>query len=93
MEVAVQGNIDGAIQQLKKRIDRDGILRELRVRAYPQPGERRKAKASLAAKRRRQAEARRRIADSREHKGRPRFDDASRMQMGGGRVKTFEAEG
>ena len=60
MIIFVGNDMDQAIRELKRKVDRDGLTRELRIRAYPQPGERRKVKAGLAEKRRRQAEARKR---------------------------------
>ena len=63
MIVYVGNDIEKALQGLKKAIARDGYLRELRTRSHPKRSVRRGFKEGLAAKRRRQGEERRRIAE------------------------------
>lgn len=54
--VRVDGNIERAIKTFRKRVERDGLLKELRRRRfYEKPSERRKRKQREAAKRRRKA--------------------------------------
>ena len=58
--VRVDGDIEKAIRQFRKRIERDGLFKELRRRRfYEKPSERRKRKQREAAKRRRKAARRR----------------------------------
>jgi len=59
------GNIDLAITQLKRKISKSGVRRELRLRDIPKRSERRKAKRRIAEVRRRRAERRRREAVNR----------------------------
>ena len=52
--VRVDGNLEKAIRQFRKRIERQGLFRELRKRRfYEKPSERRKRKQREAEKRRR----------------------------------------
>jgi ribosomal protein S21 len=52
MEVTViDGNIDRAIQGLKKLINRDGIFRTLKDRQEPKPSVRRRSKERKALRR------------------------------------------
>jgi ribosomal protein S21 len=55
MEVVIgSGDIDQAILLLRKKVQASGIQRELRIRCFPKPSERLKAKRQDAeAKRRR----------------------------------------
>lgn len=60
LEVAVRDDIDRALKELKKRINKEGILKELKLRRYyEKPSEKRKRKFKEAEKRRRK-QARRR---------------------------------
>lgn len=58
MKVEVKdGNIDKAIKDLKKRMAREGILKEIKKRRhYEKPSVRRRRKSAAAAKQRRKAE-------------------------------------
>jgi len=52
--VRVEGDIERAIRQFRKKIERDGLFKELRRRRFfEKPSERRKRKQREAAKRRR----------------------------------------
>jgi len=52
--VRVDGNLEKAIRQFRKRIERQGLFRELRKRRFfEKPSERRKRKQREAEKRRR----------------------------------------
>lgn len=51
--VIVTGNLETALHQLKKAIDRDGIFKAIKRRFdYPNLTERKRAKAGMANKRR-----------------------------------------
>ena len=58
MQVLVRNNnIDQAIRVLKKRMQREGVFRELKAkRAYEKPSEKRIRKAAEAVRRRRKLE-------------------------------------
>ena len=54
LEVAVRDDVDRALKELKKRVNKEGILKELKLRRfYEKPSERRKRKIKEAEKRRR----------------------------------------
>ncbi|RMF17058.1 MAG: 30S ribosomal protein S21 [Candidatus Dadabacteria bacterium] len=54
LEVAVRDDVDRALKELKKRVNKEGILKELKLRRfYEKPSERRKRKLKEAEKRRR----------------------------------------
>ncbi len=56
LEVKVQDDLEKAIRVLKRKIARNGILKELKKRRfYEKPSERRKRKRMEAAKRRKKA--------------------------------------
>lgn len=56
ISVAVKGNIEKAIRTFKKQVEKDGVLRELRIRQYhAKPSVRRKRKQLRAQKRRAKA--------------------------------------
>jgi len=61
MEVIVrQNDVESSIVRLRKLVERDGVLKELRIRAIcPSKADRRKLKDATAAKRRRKIEKRR----------------------------------
>ena len=59
MEVAVDHSIDKAMRVLKRKLIREGILKELKARRYyEKPCERRKRKGKESVKKRRKEEAR-----------------------------------
>jgi small subunit ribosomal protein S21 len=54
LEIAVHEDVDRAIKELKKRVNREGILKDLKLRRfYEKPSERKKRKLKEAEKRRR----------------------------------------
>lgn len=54
LEIAVHEDVDRAIRELKKRVNREGILKDLKLRRfYEKPSERKKRKLKEAEKRRR----------------------------------------
>jgi small subunit ribosomal protein S21 len=54
------GNVDQALRALKKKMQREGLLREMRSRTfYEKPSEGRRRRAAEAVKRARRAESRR----------------------------------
>lgn len=60
MEVRVEGNVEKAIKILKKKLAQEGILKELKRRAfYEKPSIKRKRKSQEARRRRRKEEMRR----------------------------------
>ena len=59
IEVEVRGNLENALRSLKKRMDVDGILRDLKRAAIPGKAERRKLKAHVALMRRIRNQSRR----------------------------------
>ena len=57
MQIEVRGDLEVAIRSLKKVVERDGIHKELKIREQsPNRTDRRKAKAMIAARRRREIE-------------------------------------
>ena len=59
MEVTVDHNIEKAMRVLKRKLIREGIFKELKVRrAYEKPSEKKKRKNKEALKRQRKEEAR-----------------------------------
>jgi ribosomal protein S21 len=60
-QVIVMNNMESAIRTFKRRVDSDGILREVRSRleSDPKPSVRKKAKARKALKRKTRAAMRR----------------------------------
>jgi len=68
LEVKVDGRgVESAIRLFKKLILRDGILKELKLRAhYEKPGEKRRRKVREAARRRRRERARAARRDQRQ---------------------------
>lgn len=60
LEVAVRDDVDRALKELKKRVNKEGILKELKLRRfYEKPSERKKRKFKEAEKRRRKQMRRR----------------------------------
>jgi len=60
LEVTVRDDVDRALKELKKRVNKEGILKELKLRRfYEKPSERRKRKFKEAEKRRRKQVRRR----------------------------------
>jgi len=60
LEITVRDDVDRALKELKKRVNREGILKELKLRRfYEKPSERRKRKIKEADKRRRKQSRRR----------------------------------
>lgn len=54
LEIPVYEDVDRAIKELKKRVNREGILKDLKLRRfYEKPSERKKRKLKEAEKRRR----------------------------------------
>jgi small subunit ribosomal protein S21 len=54
LEIPVHDDVDRAIKELKKRVNREGILKDLKLRRfYEKPSERKKRKLKEAEKRRR----------------------------------------
>ncbi len=54
LEITVRDDVERAFKELKKRVNREGILKELKLRRfYEKPSERRKRKSKEAEKRRR----------------------------------------
>lgn len=61
MQVVVKnGDIQGAIRLLKRKLSRDHTSAEMRIRAYAKPSERRRKKELEAERTRKKAEKRRR---------------------------------
>jgi len=53
LDIPVQDDVDRAIRELKKRINREGILKDLKMRRYyEKPSEKKKRKIKEAEKRR-----------------------------------------
>lgn len=70
LEVSVREDVDRAMKELKKRVSKEGILKELKLRRYyEKPSEKKKRKTKEAEKRRRK-QARRKVRRQRilEHK-------------------------
>lgn len=70
LEIAVREDVDRAMKELKKRVSKEGILKELKLRRYyEKPSEKKKRKTKEAEKRRRK-QARRKVRRQRilEHK-------------------------
>ena len=60
MEVKVYDNLESALLQFRRSLDKDGIFRTIKLREeYPSKSERRKAKSHVAMIRRIKAEKRR----------------------------------
>ncbi len=60
MEVRVEGNLEKALKVLKKKMAQEGILKELKRRAfYEKPSIKAKRKSAEARRRRRKEESRR----------------------------------
>ncbi len=54
LQVTVRDDVDRAMKELKKRVNKEGILKELKLRRFfEKPSERRKRKNKEAEKRRR----------------------------------------
>jgi small subunit ribosomal protein S21 len=55
-------DINRAIKRFKRKVEKEGIMKELKKRRhYLKPSERKKEKRALAAKRRRKANARKKL--------------------------------
>lgn len=66
MQVFVRdNNIDQALRVLKKRMQREGLFREMKSkRAYEKPSEKRTRKAAEAVRRRRKLERKKALRDN-----------------------------
>jgi small subunit ribosomal protein S21 len=61
MEIMVEGSLDQALRVLKRKLAKEGVLKEWRRRTfYEKPSERRKHKRLEAQRRRRKEQRRRR---------------------------------
>jgi small subunit ribosomal protein S21 len=61
MEIMVEGSLDQALRVLKRKLAKEGVLKEWRRRTfYEKPSERRKHKRIEAQRRRRKEQRRRR---------------------------------
>lgn len=66
ISVEVRGDVEGAIRLFKKKIQRDGILREYRKRQfYLKPSVQKKNKQTAAERRRRNAQRRNPLGSTR----------------------------
>lgn len=66
MQILVRdNNIDQALRVLKKRMQREGVFRELKAkRAYEKPSEKRNRKTAEAIRRRRKLERKKALRES-----------------------------
>ena len=49
IEISVQGNIERSIKQLKKKIEREGVIRDMKRRVYFEPNTQKKRKRLMRA--------------------------------------------
>ena len=49
IEIGVQGNIEKSLKQLKKKIEREGVIRDMKRRVYFEPNTQKKRKRLMRA--------------------------------------------